>query len=150
MAYDEENVYFAFKCYDNDPDKIRISMDARDKIVKDDWVCINLDSFNDQQTLYCFYSNANGIQMDTRYAAGKEDVGMDFVWYSAGKVDADGYSVRLSSLLKVSGSRIREPFVIVALFSERYVSRILNSCFRSPKWIRQRLCIFWTDAANEI
>lgn len=123
LAYDEENIYFAFKCYDNEPDKIRISMDARDKIVKDDWVCVNLDSFNDQQTLYCFYSNANGIQMDTRFAAGKEDLGMDLVWYSAGKVDADGYTVEIKLPLKSIRFSNKEP-VMMSAFFERYVSRL--------------------------
>jgi hypothetical protein len=123
VAYDEENIYFAFKCYDNEPDKIRISMDSRDKIVRDDWVCINLDSFDDQQTLYCFYSNANGIQMDTRFAAGKEDVGMDFVWYSAGKVDEDGYTVEIKLPLKSIRFSNKEPLMMSAFF-ERYVSRL--------------------------
>jgi hypothetical protein len=123
IAYDDENVYFAFKCYDNEPDKIRISMDARDKIVRDDWVCINLDSFNDQQTLYCFYANANGIQMDTRFAAGKEDLGMDFVWFSAGKVDSDGYTVEIKLPLKSIRFSNKEPLTMSAFF-ERYVSRL--------------------------
>ena len=86
-AYDEENLYYAFRCFDAEPDKIKVSVDARDKIRQDDWVCVNLDSFNDQQTLYCIYSNANGIQMDTRFAAGKDDLGMDLVFYSAGTID---------------------------------------------------------------
>jgi hypothetical protein len=51
MSYDEENLYFAFRCYDNEPDKIKVSVDARDKIRQDDWVCVNLDSYNDHQTL---------------------------------------------------------------------------------------------------
>ena len=136
VAYDEENIYFAFKCYDNEPDKIRISMDARDKIIRDDWVCINLDSFNDQQTLYCFYSNANGIQMDTRFAAGKEDLGMDFLWYSAGKVDEDGYSVEIKLPLKSIRFSNKEPLMMSAFF-ERYVSR-LSTHVSFPNLIRQR------------
>ncbi|MCK7531483.1 MAG: hypothetical protein MZV63_10840 [Marinilabiliales bacterium] len=97
LSYDEENLYFAFRCYDNEPDKIKVSVDARDKIRQDDWVCVNLDSYNDHQTLYCIYSNANGIQMDTRYAAGKEDLGMDLVFYSAGKIDDKGYTIEIQA-----------------------------------------------------
>jgi hypothetical protein len=122
LAYDEENIYFAFKCYDNEPDKIKVSMDARDKIRQDDWVCINLDSFNDQQTLYCIYANANGIQMDTRYAAGNEDLGIDLVWYSAGKINDDGYTVEIKLPLKSIRFSNKEP-VIMSAFFERYVSR---------------------------
>jgi len=48
-AYERENLYFAFKCYDSEPDKIKTSVAARNKIRFDDWICLNLDAFNDQQ-----------------------------------------------------------------------------------------------------
>jgi hypothetical protein len=129
MAYDEENLYFAFRCFDSEPDKIKVSVDARDKIRQDDWICVNLDSFNDQQTLYCIYVNANGIQMDTRYAAGKEDLGMDLVFYSAGKVDDQGYSVEIKLPLKSIRFSNREPVMMAAMF-ERYISRYsMNGTF---------------------
>ena len=123
VAYDAENLYYAFRCFDTEPDKIKVSVDARDKIRQDDWVCINLDSFNDQQTFYCIYSNANGIQMDTRYAAGKEDLGMDLVFYSAGKIDEQGYTVEIKLPLKSIRFSNREPVMMAAVF-ERYVSRL--------------------------
>ena len=122
LTYDEENIYFAFKCYDDEPDKIRVSVDSRDKIRQDDWVCVNLDSFNDQQTLYCIYANANGIQMDTRFAAGNEDLGIDLVWYSAGKINEDGYTVEIQLPLKSIRFSNKEP-VMMSAFFERYVSR---------------------------
>lgn len=123
LAYDEENIYFAFRCYDNEPEKIRVSVDSRDKIRQDDWVCVNLDSYNDQQTLYCIYANANGIQMDTRFAAGNEDIGVDLVWYSAGKINDDGYTVEIQLPLKSIRFSNAEP-VMMSAFFERYVSRL--------------------------
>lgn len=123
VAYDEENLYYAFRCFDSEPDKIKVSVDARDKIRQDDWVCVNLDSFNDQQTLYCIYSNANGIQMDTRYAAGKEDLGMDLVFYSAGSIDEKGYSVEIKLPLKSIRFSNKEPVMMEATF-ERFISRL--------------------------
>ncbi|MCU0459670.1 MAG: carbohydrate binding family 9 domain-containing protein [Bacteroidales bacterium] len=122
LAYDEENIYFAFKCYDNEPGKIKASVDSRDKIRQDDWVCVNLDSYNDQQTLYCIYANANGIQMDTRFAAGNEDLGVDLVWYSAGRINDDGYTVEMQLPLKSIRFSNKEP-VMMSAFFERYVSR---------------------------
>lgn len=122
LAYDEENIYFAFKCYDNEPGKIKASVDSRDKIRQDDWVCVNLDSYNDQQTLYCIYVNANGIQMDTRFAAGNEDIGVDLVWYSAGIINDDSYTVEIQLPLKSIRFSNREP-VMMSAFFERYVSR---------------------------
>jgi hypothetical protein len=122
-AYDAENLYYAFRCYDSEPDKIKASVNARDKIREDDWVCINLDSFNDQQTLYCIYVNPNGIQMDTRFAAGNEDLGMDLVFYSAGKIDDQGYTVEIKLPLKSIRFSNKEPVMMAATF-ERYLSRL--------------------------
>jgi len=100
MAYDRENLYFAFRCFDRDSTKIKAAVSGRDKIFPDDWVCINLDSFNDQQALYGIYVNPLGIQGDTRYAGGREDLGFDLVWYSAGQIDDDGYTVEIRLPLK--------------------------------------------------
>lgn len=123
VAYDEENLYYAFRCDDPEPARIKASVDSRDKIRQDDWVCVNLDSFNDQQALYCIYVNANGIQMDTRFAAGKEDIGMDLVFYSAATVDASGYSVEIKLPLKSIRFSNREPVMMAATF-ERHISRL--------------------------
>jgi hypothetical protein len=56
-AYDRENLYFAYRCYDRDPSKIKASVTARDTINEDDLVCLNLDTFNDQQSLCALYVN---------------------------------------------------------------------------------------------
>lgn len=95
VAYDGKNLYFAFRCYDSAPDRIKTSITSRDNIARDDWVAVNLDSFNDQQGLYVLYVNPAGIQGDTRYAGGHEDHDFDMVWYSAGRIDNEGYTVEI-------------------------------------------------------
>jgi hypothetical protein len=91
-AYDRENLYFAFRCSDPEPAKIKASVSGRDTINADDWVCINLDSFDDQQGLYALYVNPFGIQGDSRYEGNVEDYSVDLVWYSGGRIDAEGPS----------------------------------------------------------
>ncbi|HEX7502433.1 MAG TPA: hypothetical protein VF451_03345, partial [Acidobacteriota bacterium] len=49
MAYDRENIYFAFRCLDSEPGKIKTSMSRRDNIDSDDWIGVALDTFADQQ-----------------------------------------------------------------------------------------------------
>ena len=93
FAYDSDNLYFAFRALDPEPDKIKASVTNRDNMLRDDWVAINLDSFNDQQSLYALYINPLGIQGDSRYSAGHEDRSFDLVWYSAGRIDSAGYTV---------------------------------------------------------
>jgi hypothetical protein len=122
MAYDAENLYFAFRAFDAEPSKIKASMANRDNIRPDDWICINLDSFNDQQALYAFYVNPLGIQMDSSYTGNQEDMGFDAVWYSAGTVDAGGYSVEVRlpfKSLRYGGHDV----VTMGVVFERFVSR---------------------------
>ncbi len=122
-TYDEENLYFAFKCYDSEPDKIVGTIRNRDEIRGEDWICINLDSQNDQQALYAFYVNPYGIQMDARFSAGNEDLSADLVWYSAGMIDEDGYVVEVRLPLKSIRFSEKEPVVMGVIF-ERKISRI--------------------------
>jgi hypothetical protein len=122
MAYDAENLYFAFKCYDREPDKIKAAVASRDTIRPDDFICINLDTFNDQQALSAFYVNPLGIQTDSRWASGREDFSADFVWSSAGRLDLDGYTVELCvpfKSIRYAGKKRVE----MSIFFERRISR---------------------------
>jgi hypothetical protein len=124
-AYDSNNLYFAFYCYDSEPNKIKTSVNSRDNSLADDWVCINLDSYNDQQSLYAFYVNPHGIQSDSRYAAGIEDFSADYVWYSAGQILPDGYSIEICIPLKSIRFADTNP-VTMSIFFERYISRLIE------------------------
>ncbi len=135
-AYDRENLYFAYKCYDSEPDKIKTSVAARDKIRSDDWICINLDTFNDQQSLYALYVNPAGIQMDSRATLTDEDMSIDVVWYSAGKIDSEGYSIELKIPFKSIRFSHKEPVEMGVIF-ERYISRKTEAGTYpalDPKW----------------
>lgn len=121
-AYDRENLYFAFRCYDREPEKIKTSVTRRDNIRPDDWICINLDSFNDQQALYGFYVNPAGIQSDTRFASGAEDDGIDLVWYSAGNIDKEGYTIEVQIPFKSIRFANKDTVEMGVIF-ERRVSR---------------------------
>lgn len=122
MAYDKENLYFAFRCYD-DPNLIKTSISARDKIEDDDWVCINLDAYNDNQSINGFFVNPNGIQMDARYSGHRNDTGIDFVWYSAGKIDQEGYSVEIKIPFKSLRYANKGDKVNMGVVFERKITR---------------------------
>ncbi len=122
-AYDRENLYFAYRCYDSRPDLIKTSITARDRIRSDDWICINLDTYNDHQSLFVFYTNPLGIQMDSRFSAGREDASADFVWYSAGQITEEGYTIEVQIPFKSIRFSYREPVIMGVIF-ERYISRL--------------------------
>jgi hypothetical protein len=122
MCHDKENLYFAFKCFDREPNKIRATITSRDNIRAEDWICINLDSFNDQQSLYALYVNPFGIQEDSRFTGNIEDFGIDLVWFSAGQIDSDGYSIEIKIPLKSIRYKETNP-VEMSVFFERKISR---------------------------
>ncbi|MGB6865210.1 MAG: DUF5916 domain-containing protein [Candidatus Aminicenantaceae bacterium] len=123
MAYDRENLYFGFKCFDSQPDKIKASISRRDTIRPDDWICINLDSFTDQQALYALYINPLGIQTDSRYAGGREDFSQDFVFFSAGQIDEEGYIIEVQLPFKSIRFANKQTVEMGVIF-ERRISRI--------------------------
>ncbi|MFC2096760.1 sugar-binding protein [Bacteroidota bacterium] len=122
ISYDNENLYFAFKCYDREPEKIKTSVSARDKSKSDDFVCVNLDSNNDRQVQYTFYVNPSGIQTDARSGGSKEDLGVDLIWESVGAFDKDGYNVEIKIPFK-SLRYSRNDTVQMGVILERKISR---------------------------
>lgn len=94
MTYDAENLYFAFRCFDTEPDKIKTSVSSRDNMFQDDNITIMLDTFNTMQEAYGLFMNPEGIQGDAMINAdGNGDASFDMVWYSKGVVDDKGYAV---------------------------------------------------------
>ncbi len=124
-AYDDTNLYFAFRCFDPEPAKIKATLTQRDNIRYDDFICLNIDTFDDQQTLYAFYVNPIGIQMDSRGTNYAEDISVDFVWTSAGTMDDKGYSVEVSIPLKSLRYNDGNPTYMGMIF-ERQIGRRLE------------------------
>jgi len=118
-AHDRENLYFAFRCFDSEPNHIKASILGRDTIYGDDWICVNLDTFNDQQSLYALYVNPLGIQQDSKFEGNKEDFTVDVVWYSAGRIDADGYTVEMKVPFKSIRYADRNPVEMGVIFERR-------------------------------
>ena len=94
LAYDAENLYFAVRCYETEPDKIKTSVSSRDNMFQDDHVVLMLDTFNTMQEAYGFFVNPAGIQGDAMINAdGNGDSTFDMIWYSKGTIDDQGYTV---------------------------------------------------------
>jgi hypothetical protein len=95
-GYDDHYFYFAFKCDDPDPSRIKTSIARRDNFGSDDWVGLSLDSMGTGQLSYHMMVNPSGIQLDLlNSVAGGEDVAPDWIWDSAGRLTETGYSVEI-------------------------------------------------------
>jgi hypothetical protein len=124
IAYDDRNIYFAFHCLDNEPDKIRTNVAKRDSTFNDDWLALSLDSAGTGQAAYHLFSNPSGSQMDAlNTSASGEQFDADMVWYSAAKTTSDGYTVEVQiplQTLRFKGGDV----VRMGLVFFRKVSRI--------------------------
>jgi len=112
IAYDDRYIYFAFHCFDNEPDKIRTTISRRDAAFSDDWIALSLDSAGTSQTAYHLFVNPSGIQMDAlNTSASGEQFEADLIWDSVGKITDDGYVVEirlpLQSIRFQSGRQVR-------------------------------------------
>jgi hypothetical protein len=100
VGFDEKNLYFAFRCYDSNPKKIRASMTNRDNCIEDDWIIVFLDTFNEKRRAFGFLLNPLGIQMDCLRIEEGGNENMDFSWdtvfFSEGKIDEEGYVVEMA------------------------------------------------------
>ncbi|MCX6564818.1 MAG: DUF5916 domain-containing protein [Candidatus Aminicenantes bacterium] len=111
FLYDADNLYFAFRCYDTDPSKIKASLAKRDDMYSDDFVGIVVDTYDTMQNGYAFLVNPLGIQGDgIMNTNGNVNSEQDFVWDSKGQLDKQGYIVEyrvpLQSIRFPSGKTI--------------------------------------------
>jgi hypothetical protein len=95
LMYDEQNLYIAFKAFD-DPSRIRYSITDRDNIFKDDFVGIMVDTYGNTTWGYEIFVNPVGIQADLKRTSNREDAAFDIIFYSAGKIVEDGYVVEMA------------------------------------------------------
>jgi hypothetical protein len=154
FAYDRENLYFAFRCLDSQPDKIKSSVTSRDNSTGDDWVCVNLDTFDDQQSLHVFYCNPLGIQSDSRFEGNQEDYSVDLVWYSHGRVNEEGYCVEIKIPFKSVRFSHKEPVKMGVIF-ERAISRLSEAstfpgleAVQGPNFLTQTMPLLYQDVKH--
>jgi hypothetical protein len=131
-AYDASALYFAFRCLDPEPDKIRANLSRRDQLWSDDWVGLGLDAAGTGQSSYDFFVNARGIQGDIlNTSSAGENTAPDFYWQSAGRRTPEGYVVEIRLPLKTLRFRSGDEVRMGILFWRR-VSRLGMSASWPP------------------
>lgn len=98
-----KSLFIAFIAYDPNPEDILANYGNRDSHWDDDIVGIKIDSQNSHQLNYEFLSNPVGEQMDSifnRLTNEKNDL-WDGIWYSAGRITAQGYIVEMEIPLRI-------------------------------------------------
>jgi hypothetical protein len=101
VTFGERALYVAFRAKDPNPKQIRAHLMDRDQIstfVQDDYVIVQLDTFNDGRRAFQFRINPLGVQADafSSEVEGIEDWSWDMIWDSKGRITADGYVVEIA------------------------------------------------------
>src|SRR5436190_1609091 len=100
LGYDEHFLYIGIQAQD-EAGKIRATVAKRDDVLKDDYISIYLDTFNDKRRAYLLIFNPLGVQQDGIYSEGQEpDYSVDIVMQSKGIVTEKGYTIEVAIPLK--------------------------------------------------
>ena len=93
LAYDDRNLYLAFRCWD-DPETVRATLCDRDQMRGNDVVYVDLDTSGEAEWGYGLMINPYGVQGDWIWSrSGGSDWSYDLAWESAGEINGDGYLI---------------------------------------------------------
>ena len=97
VAYDSQYLFLGFRAFESRPGNVRATIFPRERGGDaDDRVTFLLDTFLDKRRAFEFRSNPFGIQTDAIKVEGLDgDTSPDFVWYSAGRTDEQGWTVEM-------------------------------------------------------
>jgi len=98
VLYDDTNIYFGFRCWDPEPEKLVLGTGRDNLRMGTDSVDILLDTFHDMRTGYYFRTNPLGVQHDGLISDNGRvaDTTWDGVWQSAGSRIPDGWSAEMA------------------------------------------------------
>ena len=99
VAYDDENVYFAFKCIEPGADAIRAEKRTQeDRVFNDDCIEIMLDPLGTGETYFQFAVNAVGSKFDCAREQGGaiEEDDWQGTWHAAAFIGGDYWSVEIA------------------------------------------------------
>jgi Domain of unknown function (DUF5916)/Carbohydrate family 9 binding domain-like len=104
VFYDDEKIYFGFRCFDSQPEKMVHRYGAHDAFTNSDSVNVLIDTFHDRRTGYFFSLNSRNSQFDaTARESGQSgdfgsyyDATWDGIWESGTSVESWGWSAEIA------------------------------------------------------
>ena len=127
VAYDDENLYVAARCYDTDPNGIRINSLYRDRWNGDDALALYIDAFNDNQNAKWFGTTPAGMRFDQLVSddGATLNENWDGFWTSQTTVTAEGWFAELRIPFSTIGFQTgTDGRAVMGLTVTRLVSRI--------------------------
>jgi len=106
VLYDDVALYVGARMYDDKPSEILKELGKRDEGDKNtDRFIFSINPYNDGQQVFNFVVTAAGVQLDSKYASGDDDINWNAVWDSEVNMDDKGWVVEM----KIPYSELRFP-----------------------------------------
>lgn len=115
--YDKKNVYFSFKCFDDDPEKITGDVTPFGGYSNNDEVKVYIDTYLDKRTYKVFAVNPRGILN-----------GEQTVWNASAGITDDGWSAEF----KIPFKSLRFPVKDIQHWNvnfQRFIFRLNETCY---------------------
>lgn len=97
VLFDDEHLYLAIRCYDDEPGRIRATEMKRDGSTgSDDFIAIALDPYASQRSGYLFTLGPAGLRGDALIEGDITRAAWDAIWYSAVSIDEEGWAAEVS------------------------------------------------------
>jgi hypothetical protein len=89
VLYDNEAIYIGATMHDVTPDSIFKQLSKRDEFGNSDFFGIFLDTYNDENNGFGFFTTPTGVQLDARYSSNGEDWSWNAVWENSASIDGN-------------------------------------------------------------
>lgn len=97
VLHDDEHLYLAIRCFDDNPGQIRATEMKRDGSTgTDDFISIAIDPFASQRSGYLFTLGPAGLRGDALIEGDITRSAWDAIWYSAVTIDDEGWVAEVS------------------------------------------------------
>ncbi len=94
---DGKMLYFGFRCYDTQPERIVANRMARDGFpFWDDRVGVVLDTFHSRRNGYFFETNPNAMRHDVLLEGDNFEISWDTIWFAETSIDAEGWTAEIA------------------------------------------------------
>lgn len=110
IVYDQKFLYVAYKCFDDEPDKIEKRLSRRDGFAGDR-ITLILDTYHDKRTAFSFTITASGVKGDEFVSQNGDnwDSSWNPIWYAASAIDSEGWTAEIKiPLSQLKFGKVRE------------------------------------------
>ena len=125
LIYDTENLYIAFRCWDNESTKIIANVMRRDEwLLNNDCVEIFIDTYHDHRNAFYFSTNALGAQRDGIITAELLDDQQNWdwngVWDNVSRIDSLGWTAEIVIPFKTLRFNVSDSLRMGCKFFEKH------------------------------